>query len=153
MITSSVIPIPNGSGWHNTDPIVSFSATDAMSGIDKVSPDVVVRTEGAGQNVPGEATDKAGNTVSTSAAVSLDKTPPIITAALAPAANTHGWHNTDPTVSFTGTDELSGIDTVSPNVVVSTEGDNQNIAGKAMDKAGNEAITSATVHRTKHLQR
>jgi hypothetical protein len=51
---------PNG--WYNADVTVHFTVNDPASGIAFVTPDVVLTAEGAGQTVPGTATDNAGNT-------------------------------------------------------------------------------------------
>ena len=59
-----------------------------------------------------------------------------------PAANTHGWNNTDVTASFTTTDALSGVDTQAAGKTFG-EGANQSVTGTGTDVAGNSA--SATV--------
>ena len=63
-----------------------------------------------------------------------------------PAANAAGWNKTDVTVSFTGTDAGSGIDSCSAAVTVSTEGSNvSSSTGTCTDNAGN---VSAPVSKT-----
>ena len=134
----------NAAGWYNSNVTVSFTGNDAFSGIASVTGPVTVSTDGTNQSVTGTATDKAGNSASTTVSgINLDKTAPTITGAAAQAANAAGWYNSNVTVSFTGNDALSGVASVTGPVTVSTEGANQSVTGTATDKAGNSA--SATV--------
>jgi hypothetical protein len=80
-ITASVAPPPNAAGWHDGDVTVTFSCTDATSGIASCTDPVTLSSEGADQIVAGVAVDLAGNTASTSVQVSIDRTPPIVTVA------------------------------------------------------------------------
>ena len=77
-IDASIDPPPNENGWNNTDVTVTFTADDALSGIDTVTDPVTLTDEGANQEVIGVATDRAGNTASVSVVVNIDKTPPVI---------------------------------------------------------------------------
>jgi pimeloyl-ACP methyl ester carboxylesterase len=72
-----------------------------------------------------------------------DSTPPTIAGSASPDANTNGWNNTDVKVHFEATDNESGVDTATPDVILTSEGANQSATGTAKDKAGNES--SATV--------
>jgi len=70
---------------------------------------------------------------------SVDTTPPTITASVTPVANANGWNNTDVKIHFAATDD-SGIKagSVTPNVTLSSEGQNQVATGEAEDNAGNK---------------
>lgn len=57
--------------------------------------------------------------------------------------NSNNWSNNDVAVKFIASDDLSGIDTFTPDTIISTEGASQSVTGTAFDKAGNDA--SATV--------
>src|SRR5207302_1597877 len=83
--------LSNGGLQHDTSEFVSST----------------VITEGANQVVSGTATDKAGNSASTSVSLKIDKTPPSLTIA-SPANNSTV---STATVQLTGTasDALSGI--------------------------------------------
>lgn len=85
MVICSQVPPPQSSGWHNTDVTVSFTATDSHSGIATVSSPVRVSAEGANQPITGTASDKAGNSASATCRVSIDKSPPALTASASPA--------------------------------------------------------------------
>jgi len=144
VITATLNPVVNIHGWNKTDVMVNFQATDVLSGIQSVDGPVFLTTEGAGQVVTGQATDLAGNSASVSVEVRIDKTGPDIAATATPEANMNGWNQTDVTVSFSANDNLSGLDSVSPPVVLSEEGVNQAVSGTAADRAGNN--TSSTAH-------
>ncbi|GAB3763044.1 hypothetical protein FB382_001317 [Nocardioides ginsengisegetis] len=144
-ITPGQSPAPNANGWNNTDVAVSFACEDQtnLSGLDECTAPSVVSTEGLAQRVAGSASDHAGNRVTGSAAINIDKTPPAITGAPDRAANAAGWYADDVTVSFKATDGLSGIDQVTQPRRLS-EGADQRVDGSATDNAGNSAATSVT---------
>lgn len=144
VISGATNPPPTTYGWHNTDVVVHFTATDEISGIASVTPDITLTQEGAGQAVTGTATDLAGNTASTIYTVNIDKTLPAISGAPTTQSNANGWYNHDVTVHFTASDALSGIDTVTQDTLVSTEGANQSITGTVVDKAGNTATANVS---------
>ncbi|HLQ51179.1 MAG TPA: Ig-like domain-containing protein, partial [Terriglobales bacterium] len=144
-IAAVLTPAANGFGWNNTDVAVNFNCADALSGIASCTSPITVSTEGSNQAVSGSATDNAGNTASTSASVSIDKTPPTITAQVTPAPNAAGWNKTPVTVSYTCSDALSGVAVCPSSANVSTEGANQNISNMATDKAGNQATSAINV--------
>jgi hypothetical protein len=145
-ITAAGSPSPNAAGWNNTDVTVAFTCTDALSGIASCPSASVVSTEGANQSTSGAATDKAGNSATTSFAVKLDKTPPTVTATPAPPPNAFSWNNTSVTVNFTCADALSGVVTCASPLTFTKEGAGQPATGTATDVAGNTGSTTATVN-------
>ena len=90
VITGSRAPLPNSSGWNNTDVTVSFSCEDVgpiQSGIDvNTVAGATVTTEGKDQSVTntGECIDAAGNVADpvTVSNINIDKTPPVVTLTL-----------------------------------------------------------------------
>ncbi|MGE5690005.1 MAG: PxKF domain-containing protein [Pseudomonadota bacterium] len=147
-ITGSASPAANANGWNNTDVTVSFTCADATSGVATCASPQTLSSEGAGQSSGGAATDDAGNSASTTVSgINIDKTAPTATATASPGANGNGWNNTSVTVSFGGTDGLSGIDGCDAAVTLETEGAAQSASGTCTDKAGNvSAAASATVN-------
>jgi hypothetical protein len=149
-ITGHISPSPNAAGWNNTDVTVSFTCADTGSGVATCPPPVHVSSEGAGQVVNGTATDVAGNTATASVTLSIDKTPPVITASIAPQPNAVGWNNSSVTVTFQCSDSGSSIATCPGPQTVSAESANQIITGSATDIAGNTASASVTVNIEKN---
>lgn len=144
-ITPSQSPGPNTHGWNNSNVAVSFACEDQteLSGLKDCTDPRIISTEGKAQKVAGTATDNAGNNVSGTATVNIDKTAPTITGALDRAANAAGWYKDDVTVSFTADDDLSGVDTVTGPTHLG-EGADQSVIGAATDNAGNPASTSVS---------
>ncbi|HWQ11260.1 MAG TPA: PxKF domain-containing protein [Roseiflexaceae bacterium] len=131
-------PAANAAGWNNSDVTLTWSCTDGGSGVIAASISETVSSEGANQSATGTCTDLAGNSASdTQTGIKIDKTAPTVSASASPAANANGWNNTNVTVSFTGSDGLSGIDSCDAAVVLSGEGANQSATGTCTDKAGN----------------
>jgi hypothetical protein len=148
-ITATATPAANANGWNNGNVTISFVCNDGLSGTVSCPGPTTLSTNGADQAVTGSTTDKAGNTATTTATVSIDKSAPSITAVATPAANANGWNNADVTVSFTCSDALSGTDTCPGPTTVSTSGANQSVSGTTTDKAGNTATATATVNLDK----
>lgn len=145
IITPAQTPAADSFGWNNTNVTVSFTCTDATSGVKSCTGPTTLSTQGANQAVKGTATDIAGNTATATDTVNIDKTAPTISSTATPAPNAAGWNNTNVAVAFTCADALSGVATCPPTDNVSTEGLNQTISGTAVDKAGNTANTSRTL--------
>lgn len=154
-ITSALSPAPNAAGWNNSDVTVSFTCSDSLSGMASCPSPTTITTEGANQVISGTATDTAGNTASTTASVSLDKTPPAIT--ISSPAN--GATFTSSSISVTGSvsDALSGISAVTCDgaaatvqngsfscSITLTPGSNT-ITAQVTDVAGNSSSTSESV--------
>ena len=77
--------------------------------------------------------------------VPSDAVPPTITAAVTPAPNAAGWHNSNPTVTFTCAPGSSPLASCTAPVIVTTETTGQSVVGTAVDNAGITATASATV--------
>jgi hypothetical protein len=138
---AGVSPAPNAAGWNNSNVSITWTASDAGSGVASGPTPASDSVSGptAGVTKTATATDRLGNSGNGSVTVKLDKTAPSINASRLPAANAAGWNNTDVTVSFTCSDTLSGIKscTGGGSVTVSTEGANQSVPGTAVDNADN----------------
>jgi len=146
VVTFDILPDPNAAGWNNEPVTISFDATDDLSGIDMIDPDILVTTEGGNQSFVGTATDIARNVGSVAAIVNIDFTNPELSATITPTPNAFGWVNQDATVIFNATDNLSGIGDVTSPVVVSVEGEGQIRNGSTSDLAENIANLEVTVN-------
>jgi hypothetical protein len=108
VITGAPTTLPNAASWYNTNVIVHFEATDAVSGVYSVTPDQTLSADGLNQSVDGTAFDWAGNSASTTVTgINIDQTDPgvIITSPTAMV-----YENTDSfTIAWSVTDALSGV--------------------------------------------
>jgi len=155
-VTATVAPSPNAAGWNKGTATVTFTCSDATSGVGSCPAPVVVSAETASQIVSGAATDNAGNhSAPASVTVKLDKTAPSL-AITAPATNTTVTA-TGLAISGTVSDALSGIASVTCNSTVAAvtndaftctvtliEGSNT-ITVTATDVAGNPTTAAILV--------
>ena len=148
-IGGTASPLANSSGWNNTSVTVSFTCSDAISGIASCSAPTALSAQGAGESVTGTATDKAGNSAqATVSGINIDETAPTVT-----YTGNAGTYTTSQTVAITCTasDALSGIaSTTCANIngPASSFGvGSHNYSATATDKAGNigNGSTSFTV--------
>ncbi len=159
--TSSIQPAPNAKGWNNADVTVVLTASDNAggSGVKQISIALAGAQTGnnvvAGNTAPVSvtaegstaltyfSTDNAGNVESAkNLSVLLDKTPPSVTASLNPLPDASGKNTTPVTVTFTGTDTLSGIASCTPPVTLTASG---TAKGTCTDNAGNSTSASKIV--------
>ncbi|MFH0943225.1 MAG: PxKF domain-containing protein [Candidatus Beckwithbacteria bacterium] len=134
-VTLSAADNPGGSGLLKTE--YSFNGTSWVTYTTPFS----LTTEGE-TTVYYRSTDNSSNVEATKTQiVKIDKTAPVIIGVATTVPNTDNWHKTDVVVHFTAEDLVSGIETVTPDITLSAEGQNQTVAGTATDKAGNSAST------------
>jgi hypothetical protein len=147
-ITGAQTPAANGAGWNNSDVTVSFTCTDAGSGIAGSGCTAPVDVgESANRSVTGTAVDLAGNTTTTSVTgINVDETAPTLTGAPTTAPNANGWYSGPVTIHWTCSDALSGIagGTCPPDSVISTEGLNQTASATVTDVAGNTTTSTSS---------
>jgi hypothetical protein len=155
VVNASITPAPNAAGWNKSPATVTFTCSDATSGVASCPAQVVISNETASQTVSGTATDRAGNHAAASATVKLDKTAPAL-AITTPAAGTTVT-SAGLTVSGTVSDALSGVAAVTCNgaaasvangaftcSVTLTAGENV-ISVTAADAAGNAGTSTVSV--------
>ena len=122
--------------WYVSDIDVDWTVTDAESDVTTSGcDDLTITTDTAGVTLTCEATS-AGGSASESVTLKRDATAPEATATRSPGANGNGWNNSDVTVSFSGTDNLSGVASCDADVVLG-EGAGQSASGVCTDNAGN----------------
>lgn len=102
----------NADGWYDASVTVTFSCSDALSGID-VCPAPATRGHGGAQVVSGTARDKAGNEETASATLNVDTIRPTL-AAFTPAGDPAdgGRFALQAAITITGADDLSGVKSV-----------------------------------------
>jgi hypothetical protein len=111
-ITPTISPAPNGNGWNNGSVTVSFTCSDAMSGLSGTCPaSVTLSTEAANQTVSRSVSDNAGNTSAASVTINIDLTKPVTTASVSGTLGNNGWYKAPgpALLTLTATDNLSGV--------------------------------------------
>lgn len=140
-------------GWYRSNVTVTWNVSDPESGISSTTgcASTTLTNDVAGVTLSCSAMNGAGLSTIFPLGIKIDKTPPVATASIAPAPNASGWNNTSVTVSFTGTDNLSGIDYCTSPVTVTSEGTGQTVSGTCTDKAGNvstAAVAKVNIDKT-----
>jgi hypothetical protein len=140
---------PDGSvDWYATAPTVTFSCSDASSGISSCGADgqsgasVTLGENTLAQTVTGTAIDNAGNVSHDSASLRVDLSNPTISAATDRPANANGWFNAAVVVSFTCADAISGVKTCTGPISLVGQGATQSASGTVTDAAGRMASTT-----------
>jgi len=147
-ILGSPSPGPNANGWNNADVTVTFTCSDADSGVNGVvgcGPDYTVGSQGGNQYVQGDAQDIAGNAShATVGPINIDKTVPTLNGAATTDPNGAGWYRGDVSIHWTADDGLSGIDTGTQpaDSVITGEGGSLAASAGVYDKAGNKGVGS-----------
>lgn len=149
--TLALAGTPGANGWFVSDVTGTLSAADnpvgCGSGVASTSWGLSEASLAAGTGftltsegpatVSFGSTDRDGNREGTkSAGVRIDKTPPSIGGAPTTLPNERGWYRSDVVVHFTGSDAVSGLAALTPDVVVSDEAAGQSVVGEAVDVAG-----------------
>ncbi|HEX7149871.1 MAG TPA: carboxypeptidase-like regulatory domain-containing protein [Thermoanaerobaculia bacterium] len=150
-ITATLTP-PPVNGWNGSGATVTFTCTDADSGI-AICPEPVTLTESGFHPITGSATDNAGNSANTSIVVRVDADAPQLTINSVPAAT----KQSPLTITGTASDAHSGlasvdcegvaatIDGSSFTCTVSLEAGSNFFVITAADNAGNRAVETAIV--------
>lgn len=144
-ISAVAEPPANANGWRNSIVTVRFDCQDAISGVASCTEDTFIDTEGQGLSATGTVVDLAGHSQTTSVSgIDIDFTPPAITATASPLPGPDGLSEPPVTVSFTCTDDRSGLANCPPDIVLADVGFGQTAEGTASDRAGNTA--TAVIH-------
>jgi hypothetical protein len=137
---------PNGNGWYNAPVTVTFTGTDATSGIASCTQTTYSGPDSGSATVNGTCTDVAGN-VSAPFPFNFkyDATPPTVTGTPARPPDADGWYNHPVAVAFAGSDATSGIDSCTSATYGGPDNAGATVTGTCVDKAGNSAGGSLTL--------
>jgi len=146
VVTGVLNQLPNSNGWTPIGAVVSWIATDPSpsSGSPTVPTPTTVGTEGAGQVITSSPScDPAGNCAVGIYTLSVDATPPILTAVAEGQPNSAGWYAGDVAFDWHCGDALSEIDGTCPAVSILTgEGSTLTASAAVSDRAGNTTSAS-----------
>jgi hypothetical protein len=99
-VASHIARSPDHNGWYNHPLPVTWSGSDATSGLAGCSSVNYAGPEGAGVFFSGGCTDNAGNTTLTGVTINYDATPPVFSGLLVDStsdADVVRWASSDPT--------------------------------------------------------
>jgi hypothetical protein len=137
---------PDQSGWYNRAVAVTFTGSDATSGIASCTSLQYAGPDGPSRDVNGTCTDAAGNTSAPGLmTLKYDATPPAVSAAPARDPDANGWFNHAVAVTATGTDPVSGVASCSSQSYSGPDSAAASVKATCTDNAGN---TSAPVETT-----
>jgi hypothetical protein len=138
---------PDANGWYTRPVAVTFSGSDATSGVGSCDRPTYGGPDAASLQVSGTCRDVAGNT-STAASVALkyDATPPAVNAAPDRAPDAKGWYRRPLTVRFSGSDSVSGLASCADPVrYAGPDRKEVSLAGTCRDAAGNVSVEQRVV--------
>ena len=131
----------DSNGWYNRAVDISFSGSDATSGMTSCTGTQTYEgPDAAGASVSGSCRDRAGNSRSTSISFNYDDTAPQTNGASpsrAPDAN--GWYNHALTISFAGADATSGVQECTSLTYSGPDDPSTSVNGTCRDLAGNQS--------------
>jgi len=104
----------------------------------------VMSGEGASQSATRTCTDLAGNSSSeTVSGINIDKTAPAVGGTPARPADRNGWYNHAMSLTWSGTDALSGVSSCSSAATYSgPDSASASLSGQCSDRAGNQGSGS-----------
>jgi hypothetical protein len=144
VVTATPARSPDSNGWYNHALSVTFSGTDATSGIDIcVPPQIYSGPDSANASVSGNCRDVAGNTTVRAFGLSYDATAPQVTPVPERAYDANGWFNHPLRVVTDGVDATSGLDVCTlPQLYSGPDNENALVSGDCTDRAGNAGAGS-----------
>lgn len=105
-------------GWYVSNAVATVSASDALSGVDRVEYDLNGTGWQSGSSIPTSdginsisirVFDKAGNTRNGSLTIKVDATPPTITPSVSGTVGINDWYVSNVSVSASASDAMSGV--------------------------------------------
>ncbi len=142
VVTVMRSPAPDASGWNDTDVTATWSASDALSGINgSTSATHLFNTDGASQSATRSFSDRAGNSAAaTISNVNIDKTPapppppPTLTPVCSVTPN-EIWPANNKLVAVHATIGGTGVTSFKLRSVVNNESGNADVDGWAIGTA------------------
>jgi len=131
---------PDHDGWYNHPVRIDWSGNDSTSGIASCTSRTYGGPDDANADPVGTCTDAAGNSASRDFPLDYDATGPTVTVTPARPPDHAGWYTHAVSISWSGTDVTSGIDSCTPTVTYSgPDSSNASSGGGCTDHAGNSA--------------
>ncbi|KIS25630.1 hypothetical protein TV39_20190 [Arthrobacter sp. SPG23] len=140
---------PNAKGWYNAPVTATFTGTDAVSGPAVATQTATSDGEGAAVVVGSPAFEDVAGNIAEAGAASVNykidlKAPSVAFTGLSGDQGANGWFTGPVTATFTGSDELSGLETAVKTSVSHGEGSDMVLASPAFtDNADNTTPANA----------
>jgi large repetitive protein len=140
---------PNANGWYKDPVKITWSGSDATSGIAAGSCSASVTYSGpdsSGTSQSGSCADQAGNTASASVLLRYDTTPPSAAATPDHQPNANGWYKDPVKVTWSGSDATSGVaagDCTAPVTYSGPDSSAVSRSGTCTDRAGNQSASAS----------
>jgi hypothetical protein len=135
-ITLTIYATLGSNSWYVSNVTVNWTVTGAenSTGCDAKT----LTADTAATTLTCTATSDGGNTVvSQSKTFHIDKTRPSVTAAAGRGPDANGWYNHALSVTFSGTDAMSGVAGCSTGSYAGPDNGNASVSGSCTDNAGN----------------
>jgi large repetitive protein len=134
---------PDHNGWYTTPVAITWSGSDATSGIAGCSSLTYSGPDSGSAAPSGGCADKAGNTAAVTLPLQYDATAPDVIASPTRSPDSNGWYDRPVVVAWAGSDPASGVENCTD---ASTYGGPDSagvtLAGTCTDKAGNSGSGS-----------
>ncbi|HEY2938287.1 MAG TPA: hypothetical protein VGJ27_00595 [Gaiellaceae bacterium] len=143
VVTATADRGSDANGWYNHPFTITWSGTDATSGLDSCTAPVIYAGPDSASALPsGGCTDKAGNQAGAPFPFKYDDTPPEVSSAPARGPDANGWYNHPLKIGWDGADATSGIASCSSLDYSGPDTAGAAPSGSCSDKAGNSAAAS-----------
>jgi hypothetical protein len=138
-VTFKCTPAPqNCSGWYRADVSIDWTVAPASSVVSGCTDDTYTRDTPGTNEVC--IADDGEATVSIDVRIRVDKTAPVVTGGSpARGADVNGWYNHAVPITFTGSDQTSGIASCTSTTYGGPDSASASLGGTCRDHAGNES--------------
>jgi hypothetical protein len=134
---------PDNNGWYNRGVSIKFEGDDNLSGIASCTTASYSGPDTGGTTVGGSCVDGAGNRGTGGFELKYDATPPSVEAKPDRPPDGNGWYRRAVTVSFLGSDALSGVDScAAPVHYQGPDVPKTSLSGTCQDKAANTSAAA-----------
>jgi hypothetical protein len=135
---------PDNNGWYNRGVSITFEGDDGTSGVASCTTASYTGPDTGGANVAGTCVDNAGNRGTGGFELKYDATAPSVEAKPDRPPDANGWFRRAVTVSFVGSDALSGVDSCAAPVLYSgPDVPKTSLSGTCSDKAANKSSAAS----------
>ena len=137
-VTASPDRGPDNNGWYSRAVSITFSGDDGTSGVASCTSATYSGPDTGGVTVNGSCFDNAGNRGGVGYELKYDATAPSVEAKPDRPPDARGWYRRAVTVSFLGSDAMSGVDScAAPVLYKGPDAPKASLSGTCQDKAAN----------------